>query len=205
VTELVGRILNRNSLKFVAALAVPFLLYSFWHYANETANTMVHDTGKEIRNNPNQDKMTVENYSLKEVDDKDQLRWQLAARTGVVDPVTKDVALTTVHIDTFDGNKMKMRMTAPVGIANENTKLTKLKSSKTQKVECEGEDGKAKLVAYQVELKNKNQFLATGGVNIVWPGVAKVSGNEAEGSLKSTDLKNFKIVGNTHAWIGGNQ
>jgi hypothetical protein len=51
----------------------------------------------------------------------------------------------------------------------------------------------------------KNQFLASGGVNIIWPGVAKVTGNEATGSLKSTDLKNLTIKGNTHAAIGGNQ
>jgi len=190
----------------VAALAIPLLLYSFWRYANEKATTMVHDTKDEIAHHPNTDKVTVQDYNLKEVNDANQMKWLLAAKTGVVDPVTKDVNLSTVHVDYFDtSGAIKMRLTAPTGVANENTKMTKLLSSKSQKVECEGEGGKAKLMAYQVELKNKNQFLATGGVNIVWPGVAKVVGNQAEGSLKNTDLKNFKIVGNTHAWIGGSQ
>jgi hypothetical protein len=205
LAELISKLTSRNSLTLILALAIPFAMYSFWNYANQSANTMVKDTGEEIRKNPNQEKMTVDDYCLKEVDDNNELKWILAAKTGVVDPVTKDVSLTQVHVDTFEGKKMKMRMEAPIGLANENTKMTKLLSNKAQKVECLGEDGKAKLIAYQVELKNKNQFLATGGVNIVWPGVAKVSGNEANGSLKSTDLKNFKIVGNTHAWIGGNQ
>ena len=202
---LVSRIFSGKTFRFIAALAIPLLLYSFWRYANEKATTMVGQTRGELSHRPNQDKVTVEDYSLKEVNDSNQMKWLLFAKTGVVDPVTKDVNLSTVHVDYFDNGAVKMRLTAPTGIANENTKMTKLMSSKSQKVECEGEGGKAKLLAYQVELKNKNQFLATGGVNIVWPGVAKVSGNQAEGSLKNTDLKNFKIVGNTHAWIGGNQ
>jgi len=206
VEALVSKIFNRNTFRLVAALAIPLLLYSFWRYANEKATTMVGSTTEEIKHHPNTDKVTVSDYNLKEVNDANQMKWLLAAKTGVVDPVTKDVNLSTVHVDYFDTNgALKMRLTAPTGIANENTKMTKLLSSKSQKVECEGEGGKAKLLAYQVELKNKNQFLATGGVNIVWPGVAKVVGNQAEGSLKNTDLKNFKIVGNTHAWIGGNQ
>jgi LPS export ABC transporter protein LptC len=205
VPELVYRIFNRNVIRLIAALAIPLLLYSFWRYANEKATTLVEKTKVDISNRPNQDKITVEDYQLKEVNDSNDLKWLLQAKTGVVDPATKDVNLTTVHVDYFDQGKIKMRLTAPTGVANENTKMTKLLSSKTKRVECEGEDGKAKLLAYQVELKNKNQFLATGGVNIVWPGVAKVVGNQAEGLLKSTDLKNFKIEGNTHAWIGGNQ
>lgn len=202
---LVARIFNPKVYRFIAALAIPLLLFSFWRYANEKATTMVGQTKADLKTRTNQDKITVEDYTLKEVNDSNEMKWLLVAKSGVVDPVTKDVNLSTVHVDYYDGQTLKMRLTAPTGIANENTKMTKLLSSKNQKVECDGEGGKAKLLAYQVELKNKNQFLATGGVNIVWPGVAKVSGNVAEGSLKSTDLKNFKIVGNTHAWIGGNQ
>jgi len=203
---ILSKIFNKNTLVLFGWLAIAYTFYTFWHYANDKATNMVTQTKADLSHRQNQDKMTVEDYSLKEVNDANKVKWQLHAKSGVVDPVTKDVSLETVHVDYYDeAGALKMRMTAPTGIANENTKMTKLLSSKTQKVECEGEGGKAKLLAYQVELKNKNQFLATGGVNIVWPGVAKVNGSQAEGSLKNTDLKNFKIVGNTHAWIGGSQ
>jgi hypothetical protein len=69
-------------------------------------------------------------------------------------------------------------------------------------VEAEGEEGKVKLTAKKIELNKKNQFQATGGVNIIWPGVAKVIGNLAEGVLSSGNLDNVKVIGNTHALIG---
>jgi hypothetical protein len=98
-----------------------------------------------------------------------------------------------------------MRISSPIGLANENTHMVKLFAQGGKRVEAQGEGGKAKLDAQKIELMEKNQFLASGGVNIIWPGVAKVTGNEATGSLKSTDLKNLTIKGNTHAAIGGNQ
>jgi hypothetical protein len=185
------------------ALAIPSFLIWFWNYANTRARVTVSAAKGELQGNKNQDNISVEEYQLKEVNDSNELRWMLNAARGVMNPVTKDVDLDTVHVDYFDGAKVKMRLTSPVGVANENTKQIALLSTKEHRVEAEGEDGKAKMLAAKVELIKNNQFLATGGVNIVWPGVAKVTGDQAEGSLKSTDLKNFKIIGHTHASIGG--
>jgi LPS export ABC transporter protein LptC len=205
LTELFYKVFNKNAILLVVALAIPVLLVMFWNYANTRARTTVDAAKGELHNNKNQENITVDEYQLKEVNDSNQLRWMLNAVRGVMNPSTKDVDLETVHVDYFDSEtgKMKMRLTSPIGKANEGTKQIALYSNEKVKVEAEGEDGKAKLLAAKVELIKNNQFLATGGVNIVWPGVAKVTGDRAEGSLASTDLKNFKIMGNTHASIGG--
>jgi hypothetical protein len=52
----------------------------------------------------------------------------------------------------------------------------------------------------KLELEKKNQFKATGGVNIAM-GVAKVTGNYATGRFGKKDLEDLKIIGNTHAII----
>ncbi len=205
MSEIVSRIFNRSTYTLLAALSVPVLFYVFWNYANNQANMMVKETSGAIKKNVNQDKISVDDYNLKEVNDSNEVKWLLAAKTGVIDPVTKDVNLDTVHVDYFDGATLKMRISSPIGLANENTHMVKLFAQGGKRVEAQGEGGKAKLDAQKIELMEKNQFLASGGVNIIWPGVAKVTGNEATGSLKSTDLKNLTIKGNTHAAIGGNQ
>jgi len=51
-----------------------------------------------------------------------------------------------------------------------------------------------------LELEKKNQFKATGGVNIAM-GVAKVTGNYATGRFGKKELEDLKIIGNTHAII----
>ena len=203
LTELFYKVFNRNIILLFVALAIPTLMIWFWNYANIRARTTVDAAKGELHANRNQENISVEEYQLKEVNDNNELRWKLNAAHGVMNPATKDVDLETVHVDYYDGAKIKMRLTSPIGKANEATKVIALLSTKERQVEAEGEEGKSKMLAAKVELVKNNQFLATGGVNISWPGVAKVTGDRAEGSLKSTDLKNFKIMGHTHASIGG--
>lgn len=187
---------------WVLALAIPGAIMALWFYAKNEAEREVGITASAIKKDPINEKLRVSDYQLKEIDDNNHLRWRLMAQQGTTDPITRDVDLQKVDVDYYDGGKIKMRLCAPIGLANESTKIVELHADNTTRVMCEGEDGKAKLAATKVELIKKNQFQATGDVNIVWPGVAKVSGDRAEGSLASTTLSKLKIVGNTHASIG---
>jgi len=189
--------------KLLLALCIPAAMIAFFLYAQKQADTQLAEFNKSKKEHPDTDKMTINDYQLKEVGDDNQVRWQLHAKQGVLVPTNKDALLDQVTMEYFDEKKLKLSLTAPKGIANEVTKHIELNADKKTRVMCIGEDGKARLDAAKVELKQKNQFEATGGVNIVWPGVAKVSGRKAEGSLaKGADLKDIKIVGNTHALIG---
>jgi hypothetical protein len=96
-----------------------------------------------------------------------------------------------------------MRLIAPQGEANASTKYVQLTSDAGSLVQAEGAGGKAKLEAAKIELMKKNQFIASGGVTIEWPNVAKVTGDMAAGRIDLSDFKDFKIVGNTHAQING--
>ena len=146
---------------------------------------------------------TVDDYMLKEVGDDNQPKWELHAKQGVMDANTKDAILAGVTMQYFEDKKVKLSLTAPLGKANELTHHMELDTDQKTRVVCQGEDGKAKLDAAKVELKQKNQFEATGGVTILWPGVAKVTGRQANGSLAhGADLKDIKIVGNVHALVG---
>ncbi len=205
VNGALNKMFNQNSMKLILALAIPTGLISFWLYAQHEAKVDVDQYKEEQKEHPNSNKIQVENYELKEIDDNNTLKWRLMAMHGESDPETKDVDLTEVNVDYFDGKKIKMRLSAPTGLANEATKKVELRSTSARRVTCEGEEGKSELAANKVELMKKNQFAATGGVNIVWPGVAKVTGDRAEGSLANTDLNNLKVIGHTHASIGGQQ
>ena len=199
---MLAQVFGKNSRKIIGALAIPAILVSFWTYAQNEANQQVKEFNASQKVNPNTDETIVKNYELKEVDDQNQVRWLLAADQGVMEPVSHDVNLTQVHVDYMDGKILKMRLSAPLGHTNENTRLIKLSASGNKLVEATGEAGKVKLTAAKIELNKKNQFQATGGVNIIWPGVAKVIGDLAAGVLASGDLNNVKIIGNTHALIG---
>jgi hypothetical protein len=200
--SMLSRIFNRSNLKLILALAIPSAIMGLWFYAKYTAEKDIGITATAIKRNPINDKVCVTDYQLKEIDDSNHVRWRLFAETGISDPKTRDVALRKVNVDYFDGVKIKMHLSAPLGVANESTRAVELDCEKNARVKALGEEGKAELEASKVELMKKNQFRATGGVNILWPGVAKVTGDIAEGSLNSTDLKKLKIVGNTHALIG---
>lgn len=187
----------------IIALAIPVGIAALWMYSQKMANLEVEQYRQEQKTNPNTDCVTVDNYALKEVDDKNHIRWQLLATKGVFEPNNKDVALSDVKVEYFDGKKLKLRLIAPSGKANESNRYVKLGSQNGKRVVAEAEEGKARLEAEKVELNKKNQFVASGDVNIVWQGAAKVTGNMATGSLeKGAALKDLKIIGNTHAIIG---
>lgn len=190
-------------IKWVVALAIPGGLIAGFIYSQQQAEKEVLEYQKFQKAHPAETKITVDNYQLKEVDGKNQTKWQLVAKKGTMEPNTRDVVLTDVKVQYFDGKKLKMSLSAPTGIANEQSKVIMLDAADGKMVEARGEDGGAAMRAPKVELKNKSQFVATGGVTIVYPGVAKVTGNMVTGSLDgSAQLKNFKIIGRTHALIG---
>ena len=193
----------RALLKLGLALAIPTVLIGGFMYSQREANKQLEEYQKSQKEHPAAQAMTVDNYELKEIDDTNQVKWHLVAAHGTMEPDSRDVDLTDVKMKCFDGDKVKLAFSAPAGVANEVTHLVTLDSAGKSLVECEGSGGSAKITARRVELNKKNQFTATGGVTIVYPGVAKVTGNSMVGSLeKSADLKNFKITGNTHALLG---
>ncbi len=193
----------RGFIKFVVALAIPALLIYFWISAQKMADIQVKDFKEEKSLHPDQTATTVTNYELKEVDDANTVKWHLQAKGGTMKADTKDVALVEVKVEYFDGPKLKMRMSAPTGLANETTRLVSLTSDDKSHVICEGEEGKSRLEASEVNLDKENKFIARGGVNILWPGVAKVTGDTCTGHLdKGAQFENIKIVGNTHSFMG---
>lgn len=197
----VSTIFNRGNIKLIVALAIPIGIIWLFIYAQQQAVIEEQKYREEQKVNPTTDSVIVNNYSLKEVDDNNQVRWRLVAKQGVVKPSGHEVSLKEVVVEYFDGKKLKMRLASPVGEAVEATRYVKLAGADGKRVVAEGEDGKARLDAQAVELMKKNQFAASGGVNIEWPGVAKVTGNSATGTIDVGSLKNLKIVGNTHAVI----
>jgi LPS export ABC transporter protein LptC len=193
----------RDVLKLILALSIPAILVGGFFYAQNQANKEVADYKKFQTQHPPTQAITIDNYQLKEVDDSNQMRWQLQAKQGTMAPDTKDVDLHEVLVQYFDQGKVKMSLTAPSGIANESTKQVQLLAKGGKQVLATGEDGKAQMNANKVELTKKNSFIASGGVTILYPGVAKVTGSTVTGSLeKSAELKNFTIKGGTHATIG---
>jgi hypothetical protein len=193
----------KGILKLLLALAIPTVLGLGFYYSQQQANKEVADYQKFQKEHPPVEKITVDNYELKEVDDANNLKWHLTAEKGTMEPETKDVDLKEVKMKYYDGAKVKMSFSAPAGVANEATRLVKLRAADGKLVCCEGADGSSKLQAPKVELTKKNQFIATGGVTILYPGVAKVTGASVIGSLDKTgDMKNFTISGGTHAVVG---
>lgn len=194
-----GKIFSKSTLKFVAALSIPAGLTYFWYYSNEQARIEMESYKKEQQENPSQDRVSIDNYELKEVDDSNTLRWHLVAKTGTMVSATKDVNLTEVVIEYYKDNQIKMRLTAPTGVANETTRKVSLDSNKVTRVIAEGEPGKGRMESSRLELTKKNQFTASGGVNIDMPGVAKVTGNQAVGEFGKGGIHNVKVIGNTHS------
>jgi lipopolysaccharide export system protein LptC len=197
-------IFNQSVYKVLLAMAIPALICGGWIFSLQSSDVLIKEQTKEMKEHPTVEKTTVDNYSLKEVDDTNTTKWDLIAKRGIMAAdASKDVWLDQVTLRYYDGKVLKMSITAPKGVANEVTHIVILDSDKTQRVVAENGVSHARLEASKVELNKKNQFVATGGVNINMPGVAKVTGNLCTGVLeKDSELKNFKIIGNTHAIIG---
>lgn len=190
-----------NVIKFVVALAIPAGIAWFFIYAQEQANVEVAAYQKEQKENPTIEAAVVNNYELKEVDDFNHIKWHLSSTKGTLSPNNKDVLLDSICIEYYDGPNVKMRITAPKGTANQETRYVKMIAENGKMVEAIGDEGKSKFSANTVELTKKNQFLASGGVIIVWSEVAKVTGNSASGTIGKTGISQVKVVGNTHALI----
>jgi len=101
----------------------------------------------------------------------------------------------------MDGPKVKMEVVAPMGKTNDKAQTVTLTATPQQKVIAKGEEGKSSLETQKLELNKKNQFTATGGVNIVMTGVAKVTGDRATGKFAKSELESLIIRGNTHSII----
>ncbi|MBI4534402.1 MAG: hypothetical protein HY711_10705 [Candidatus Melainabacteria bacterium] len=194
-------IFNRGTLKLVLALIIPIVIVWAFVYSQHQATVEVKKFKEEQQANPTANQVTVSNYELKEVDDSNHIRWQLLASEGTADQSNQGVMLKEVKVEYFDGPTVKMCLHAPQGLANETNRYVKLSGSEDNPVLAEGEAGKSRLSAKVVELTKKNQFVASGGVNIVWPEVAKVTGLSASGTIDGSELGNLRIVGNTHAEI----
>ncbi|MFX4439407.1 hypothetical protein ABTA79_19675, partial [Acinetobacter baumannii] len=65
---------------------------------------------------------------------------------------SKDVLLSHVKLKYYDGKILKMSITAPAGIANEETHIVKLSSDPKQKVVAENGTNHGRLEASKVEL-----------------------------------------------------
>ena len=190
--------------KFLLAISIPAIIVGFWFYSLHASKVMIEENNADRTTHKMTEDTTVDNYELKEINDSGATIWHLMAKRGVMkSDGSQDVVLTGVEMKYFDGAVMKMCITAPDGIANQGTHIVKLNSDKKQRVVAENGTNHARMEASKVELNKKNQFVATGGVNINMPGVAKVTGDTCTGALeKDSELKNFKIMGNTHAVIG---
>jgi hypothetical protein len=197
-------VFNRGNLKLLLALAIPGVIGGFFIYAEHEAQRQINEVKGVMREHPLAEELNIENYEMKEVDDTNNVRWQLHSTQGKLHPNGQDVDLKGVTVEFYDKETkaLKMRLKAPVGTANQETKFVKLNTDGHTKVYAEGEGGKNKFQCWHVELDKSNRFKATGDVIIEWPGIAKVSGDSAKGSVNmAAGPKDFQVFGNTHAEI----
>lgn len=192
--------LKSDWFKLVLALSILGGIVGLLYYAQWSATIEEKNFKAQRDANPTASNIAFTNYELKEVDDANNVRWILSAQTGTLIKDSKDVSLTNISMKFLDGANVKMMITAPLGKANTDTHRVELASGPGQRVIAEGEAGKSRMDMEKLELEKKNQFKATGGVNIAM-GVAKVTGNYATGRFGKKDLEDLKIIGNTHAII----
>src|SRR6185437_1048235 len=144
--SLTEMVFNRSTIKLVVALSIPSSIGFFFWYSAQEANREILETQKMVKNNPTSDNIVIKDYTMKEVDDSNHVRWLLSAKTGTIIANGQDVALTGVDVTYFDPTtkEQKMRLSAPSGSANQATKFVKLKGNKSGKVMAVGEGGKSK-------------------------------------------------------------
>lgn len=191
-------------LKLLLALGIAAGLVGAIYYAQQEANRQMAEFEQtKDKDGAMGEEVAVKEYELKEVDENNQLRWQLKAASGILEPRTKDVDLKGIEVKYYNEGQVSLNIQAPVGKANELTHIILLKSDKDNKVLAMGVSNQTKMEVAEMELNKKNQFKATGGVNIEWPGVAKVTGDSAEGVISQVKLiEHIVLRGNTHSTIG---
>ncbi|MBX3074931.1 LPS export ABC transporter periplasmic protein LptC [Candidatus Obscuribacterales bacterium] len=195
------KFINGGVLKLMLAMGILVGIVGLIYFAHNKADEELKEFSKQQAKEKTLDAVTVDNYELKQIGDDNVIHWKLIAKTGTMDPSTKDVALVDVNVNYYKEGKVSMHLDAPVGKANELTRIIVLKSQGDKKVMVGGDEKQATLETKELELTKNNQFKATGGVNIMWPGVAKVTGSDAHGSFKKGNLDKLVICGNTHALI----
>ena len=196
-----SKFISSDVLKLLLALGILVGIVGLIYYAHSKADAELKEFSKQQAKEKTLDAVTVDNYELKQIGDDNVIHWKLIAKTGTMDPSTKDVALIDVNVNYYKEGKVSMHLDAPIGKANELTRIIVLKSKGDKKVLVGGDEKQATLETKELELTKNNQFKATGGVNIMWPGVAKVTGSDAHGSFKKGNLDKLVICGNTHALI----
>ncbi|MBX9877439.1 MAG: LPS export ABC transporter periplasmic protein LptC [Candidatus Obscuribacterales bacterium] len=194
-------IINARVIKLIVAIAIPAGMVWGFMSAQKHADKEIAEFHTNQTADPTKQNVEIKGYELKEVDDQNNVRWQLKADLGTRDNNTHMVNLTGITVEYYKDGQVKMKLSAPTGEANEQTNHVKLASSSGHRVVAEGDGGKTHMETSSLELSKNNQFIATDGVNINLPGVAKISGNRAEGNINISELNNFKIIGNTHAEI----
>ena len=188
--------------KLILALGILVGISGFIYYAYNKAEDEMKKFNETKDEKTMSEEIAVDEYVLKEVDDENQLKWQLKAVRGVLEPKTRDVDLKGVEVEYYHEGKVSLKIIAPIGKANESTRKIQLTSTETEKVVGMGMEKQSRLETKDLELTKKNQFIATGGVNIDWPGVAKVTGDKAEGTMSPTRFVDHLIIrGNTHAQL----
>ncbi len=186
-------------LKMLLALGIPCGIVGSIYYAQIHADSEMKKFQESSKSTDPEDTITIDNYELKEVDDTNALKWILTAKKAILEPATRLVDLTEIEVKYYSGPNISLRLQAPIGKANEATKVVTLKANDKAKVIGIGEENKTRLETKDMELRKKNEFVCTGGVNIDWPGVAKVTGNTAQGTISSSKMQNMLIKGNTHS------
>lgn len=194
------RFFNVGVLKLVLALSILFGIVGLVYWANHQADKELKQFSKEAKEEAS-DAVVVDNYELKEIGEDNATHWRLTAKKGTMEPTSKDVDLEDVKVNYYKEGKVSMTLVAPTGKANELTRVVVLHSVGDSKVSVSGDEKQAQLITQDLELTKNNQFKATGGVNIMWPGVAKVTGNNAHGSFVKGNLQKLIISGNTHALV----
>ncbi|MCW5823376.1 MAG: LPS export ABC transporter periplasmic protein LptC [Cyanobacteria bacterium TGS_CYA1] len=186
-------------LKMMLALGILGGIVGSIYYAQIHADIEMKKFQESSKSTDPEDTITIDNYELKEVDDTNALKWILTAKKAILEPATRLVDLKEIEVKYYSGPNISMRLQSPLGKANEATKVVTLTANEKAKVIGIGEENKSRLETKAMELRKKNEFVCTGGVNIDWPGVAKVTGNTAQGTISSSKMQNMLIKGNTHS------
>src|SRR3989338_8358302 len=137
--SVVSMVFNRGTLKLIAALAIPAGIAYFFYYAKQEADKEILQVKKDTSAHPIAQQLSGEKYSMKEVDDANSTRWQLTEAKGTFMPNGRDVHLEDVVVEYFDATtkELKMRLKAPEGAANQESKDVVLSASSGGKVTAE--------------------------------------------------------------------
>src|SRR5437879_1377481 len=118
-------VFNRSSIKLVAALAIPSFIGFFFWFSEREATRQIDEYKTEKKKHPESEDVVIKDYTMKEVDDSNKVRWLLSSKTGKMLANGQDFELTGVVVQYFDPTTKapKMILHAPLGYANQSTKF----------------------------------------------------------------------------------